>query len=417
MTVNLEEKIRIILTAQGLERNCDTIPPLAVGDVAEICAQVITVGKAKMTKFDSTNFYREVVSRISEFLRTKDTSVYAMSKINPVAISATRILRNERNVATYSDLERVIETTYTTATDNYTKEADTRPDDDISDMLDADAVMSPPRKSDMVPEVDPIFKKWGDYGLIEDIIGAGIFMPVMISGLSGNGKSVMVEQACANLNREYIRVQMTPETDAHDLIGGFQISDGSTFFEKGPVIKAMEAGAILLIDELDRSSNKIMEIQGVMEGKPILIKKTGELVKPAPGFNIIATANTKGQGDETGKFSAATILDEAFLERFTMVIEQQFPPVDIESRILAAHMVKYDAPRSRRAIAEMVRWANVTRDNFNKASQDEYISTRRLCHIMQIYSVVRDLKRAVELGVSRYDAHTKRSLIEMFGLL
>lgn len=416
MTATLEDKITIILKAQGLEKTVISVEYLNVRDVARVCAQVITVGKAKMENFDSTSFYRDVMNRLSKFL---DENLYKVtaSKLNPVAISATRILRNEQTVSTYAELERVIEGTYAAATQNYTQKADDRADDDISDLLDSELVDVPPRKTDMVPEVDPVFKEWGDYGLIEDIIGSGIFMPVMISGLSGNGKSVMVEQACAKLNREYVRVQMTPETDSHELIGGFQISEGSTFFEKGPVIKAMEAGAILLIDELDRSSNKIMELQGIMEGKPILIKKTGELVKPAPGFNIIATANTKGQGDETGKFSAATILDEAFLERFTMVIEQHFPPAEVESRILAAHMVKYGAPRSRKAIRELVRWANVTRDNFNKATQDEYISTRRLCHIMQIYAVVRDLKRAVELGVSRYDVHTKRSLIEMFGLL
>jgi hypothetical protein len=160
-----------------------------------------------------------------------------------------------------------------------------------------------------IPQKEAEFVKWGYFSDVKKIIESRMFFPMFVAGLSGNGKTMMVEQACANAKREYVRVQITPETDEDDLIGGFRLLDGETVFAKGPVIKAMEAGAILLIDEIDRGSNKLMALQGVLEGKPVMIKKTGEMVYPASGFNVIATANTKGQGDEQGRFIAATIID------------------------------------------------------------------------------------------------------------
>ena len=183
-------------------------------------------------------------------------------------------------------------------------------------------------------EVDPSFVAWGAFSDIKKILQSNMFYPTYISGLSGNGKTFMIEQACAKLKREFIRVQINPETDEDDLIGGFRLVNGETVFSKGPVLKAMENGAILLLDEIDRATNKIMCLQGILEGKPVLVKKTGEIVKPAKGFNVIATANTKGKGSEDGRFTAATIIDEAFLERFTISVDQQFHQSQSRRRLL-----------------------------------------------------------------------------------
>lgn len=191
-------------------------------------------------------------------------------------------------------------------------------------------------------KTDPTFIPWGPYSDIMKILQSNMFYPTYISGLSGNGKTFMVEQACAKLGKEFIRVQINPETDEDDLLGGFRLINGETVFSKGPVLKAMENGAILLLDEIDRATNKIMCLQGILEGKPVLVKKTGEIVEPAQGFNIIATANTKGKGSEDGRFTAASIIDDAFLERFTISVDQQFPSLNVEKNIVIKHMEKFD---------------------------------------------------------------------------
>jgi MoxR-like ATPase len=224
---------------------------------------------------------------------------------------------------------------------------------------------------------------------------------------------MMIEQACANAKREYVRVQITPETDEDDLIGGFRLLNGETVFAKGPVIKAMEAGAILLIDEIDRGSNKLMALQGVLEGKPVLIKKTGEVVRPAPGFNVIATANTKGQGDEAGRFISATIIDEAFLERFTVTLEQPYPSASVEKKIVKNHMGKFGASDDEFA-EKLVNWGQAIRKTFEDGGVDDIISTRRLCHIVQTFSIFNDRKKAIELCVNRFDADTRAAFVDLY---
>jgi MoxR-like ATPase len=264
-----------------------------------------------------------------------------------------------------------------------------------------------------VPEVDKNFVKWGAYKDVLKIIKSGFFYPIFVTGLSGNGKTMMVEQAAANAKREFIRVQISPETDQDDLIGGFRLVNGDTVFEKGPVVKAMELGAILLIDEIDRGSNKIMALQGVLEGKPIVIKKTGELIEPKPGFNVIATANTKGQGSESGKFSAATIIDEAFLERFTITIEQPFAPVATEEKILMNHMKAFGKVDEEFAKL-LVSWADGIRKTFYDDGVDDVISTRRLGHIVQTYSIFGDRMKSIDLAISRFDEDTKNTFKELY---
>jgi len=264
-----------------------------------------------------------------------------------------------------------------------------------------------------VPAKDSTFVQWGHCKDVVSIIKAGMFYPVYITGLSGNGKTMMVEQACAKTNREYVRVQITPETDEDDLIGGFRLVNGETVFSKGPVIKAMEQGAVLLIDEIDRGSNKIMCLQGVLEGKPVLIKKTGEVVTPAQGFNVIATANTKGKGSDDGRFIAATIIDEAFLERFTITLEQPYPSQATEKKIVMNHMEKFECVDADLA-DNLTLWSETIRKTFEDGGVDEIISTRRLCHIVQSFSIFKDSKKAIELCISRFDEDTKDAFADLF---
>jgi MoxR-like ATPase len=264
-----------------------------------------------------------------------------------------------------------------------------------------------------IPQKDSTFVKWGYFADVSKIIKSKMFYPMYVAGLSGNGKTMMIEQACAAAKREYVRVQITPETDEDDLIGGFRLLDGETVFAKGPVIKAMEAGAILLIDEIDRGSNKLMALQGVLEGKPVLIKKTGEVVHPAPGFNVIGTANTKGQGDDAGRFISASIIDEAFLERFTITLEQPYPSASVEKKIGKNHMEKFGANDSE-FVDKLVAWGQAIRKTFLDGGVDEIVSTRRLCHIIQTFSIFNDRMKAIELCVNRFDEDTRSGFLDLY---
>lgn len=262
-------------------------------------------------------------------------------------------------------------------------------------------------------QVDPTFVPWGSYNDILKIVKSEMFYPTYVSGLSGNGKTFMVEQACAKLNRQYIRVQINPETDEDDLIGGFRLINGETVFQKGPVIKAMEAGAILLLDEIDRATNKIMCLQGILEGKPVLVKKTGETIRPSKGFNVIATANTKGKGSEDGRFTAASIIDDAFLERFVISVDQKFPSIAVERKIVANHMDKYGAV-DKDFCEKLVNWADIIRKTFYDDGIDEVISTRRLCHIVQTFSIFNDKMKSIDLCTARFDDDTKDAFMDLY---
>jgi len=262
-------------------------------------------------------------------------------------------------------------------------------------------------------KLDPTFVPWGAYSDIVKMVKSEMFFPIYISGLSGNGKTFMVEQACSKLNREFIRVQINPETDEDDLIGGFRLIDGETVFSKGPVLKAMENGAILLLDEIDRATNKIMCLQGILEGKPVLVKKTGETISPKAGFNVIATANTKGKGSEDGRFTAASIIDEAFLERFTVAIDQQFPSPSIETKILNNHMTKFGVEDTD-FVEKLITWADIIRKTFYDEGVDEVISTRRLCHIAQTFSIFDNRTKAIDLCIARFDEDTKSAFLDLY---
>ena len=260
-----------------------------------------------------------------------------------------------------------------------------------------------------VPDKDSSYVPFGEFKDIESIIRSQQFFPIFISGLSGNGKTFMVEQACSRAKRPMVRVQMSRETDEDDLIGGFRLVNGETKFVKGPVLRAMELGAVLLIDEADRADpGKVMCLQGVLEGKPYYAKKTGEVVKPAPGFNVIVTANTKGKGSDDGRYISATILDEAWLERFPITVEQNFPSEAIEKRILRKHDIDDDF------INHLVMWAAVIRKTFFEGAIDEIISTRRLVHIAKTFKIFNDRERAITLCVNRYDEETKTAFLDLY---
>jgi len=266
-------------------------------------------------------------------------------------------------------------------------------------------------------KIDPTYIAWGAHSDVTRVIKSDMFYPIYISGLSGNGKTFMVEQACAKLGREFIRVQINPETDEDDLIGGFRLINGETVFSKGPVLKAMENGAILLLDEIDRATNKIMCLQGILEGKPVLVKKTGEVVEPAAGFNIIATANTKGKGSEDGRFTAASIIDEAFLERFTISIDQQYPSAAVEKKIVIKHFEKFGVDLNEDVndfTTQLINWADIIRKTFYDDGVDEVISTRRLCHIVQTYSIFEDRMKAINLCIARFDDDTREAFLDLY---
>ena len=276
----------------------------------------------------------------------------------------------------------------------------------------APAVVAPLAQN-LVPEKDETFVKFGPFADVKKIIQSRLFYPTFITGLSGNGKTFSVEQACAQLNRELIRVNITIETDEDDLIGGFRLVDGNTVWHNGPVIESLERGAILLLDEIDLASNKILCLQSILEGKGVFLKKIGKWVKPAAGFNIIATANTKGKGSEDGRFIGTNVLNEAFLERFPVTFEQDYPSPSVEKKILggvAANLGITDTD----FIARLVDWGDIIRKTFYDGGIEEIISTRRLVHIVRAFSIFKDKSKALQVCINRFDGETKQAFLELY---
>ena len=266
---------------------------------------------------------------------------------------------------------------------------------------------------DLVPIKDTNYVPFGFYKDLESIIKSKVFYPVFVTGLTGNGKTTMVEQVCSKLKRECVRVNVSIETDEDDLVGGSTLIDGNVTFREGPVILAMRRGAVLLIDEIDRGSNKLMCIQGILEGKPYFNKKNGDVIHPAPGFTVIATANTKGQGSDSGKYIAAQILDEAFLERFPITVEQEYPSAKVERTIIMNNMEQHSCVDEEFA-DKLVTWAEVIRKTYLEDAVDELISTRRLVHIVKAFSMFRDRQKAIELCINRFDSDTKNAFLDLY---
>ncbi len=269
---------------------------------------------------------------------------------------------------------------------------------------------------DIVPTKDPVFVPWGYFKDIKSIVSSKQFYPIFITGLSGNGKTMNVSQACAQAKRECIRVNITIETDEDDLLGGYRLQEGQTVWQNGPVIEAMERGAILLLDEIDLASNKIMCLQPILEGNGVFLKKINKFIKPAPGFNVIATANTKGQGSNDGKFIGTNILNEAFLERFPITVEQAYPTNKIESKILTNVMSEKGLTKKddEKFANNLITWADIIRKTFYEGGVDEIISTRRLVHIVEAFTIFKNKMKAIEMCTNRFDVDTKTSFMDLY---
>jgi len=265
----------------------------------------------------------------------------------------------------------------------------------------------------IVPKKDPVFVSFGNYPDLKSIVKSNMFYPVFITGLSGNGKTMGVTQACAESKKELIRVNITIETDEDDLLGGYRLKDGQTVWQNGPVIEAMERGALLLLDEIDLASNKIMCLQPILEGSGVYVKKINKFVKPANGFNVVATANTKGQGSDDGKFIGTNVLNEAFLERFPITFEQKYPTAKIEEKILVGTLAK-SGKKDADFCKKLVTWADVIRKTYFDGGVDEIISTRRLVHIIQAYTIFNSKVKAIEVCTNRFDDDTKNSFMELY---
>lgn len=265
----------------------------------------------------------------------------------------------------------------------------------------------------LIPQKETWFVPWGHFRDIAEVLKSRLFFPTFITGLSGNGKTLMVEQACAKQRREMIRVNITKETDEDDLLGGFRLIDGQTVFVYGPVIEAMERGAILLLDEVDLGSTNIMCLQPVLEGKGIFLKKVGRYVKPQPGFSVMATANTKGKGNDDGRFVGTNVLNEAFLDRFPITIEQPYASTATEKKILRKHMEVLGVV-DEDFIDKLVQWSGDIRKLFADDGCDEIISTRRLIHIVTAFAIFRDRMKSISLTLSRFDEETSRSFKEFY---
>jgi hypothetical protein len=271
----------------------------------------------------------------------------------------------------------------------------------------------PAVEQNLIPDKDDTFVKFGNFNDIKKIIQSRIFYPTFVTGLSGNGKTFSVEQACAQLKRELIRVNITIETDEDDLIGGFRLVNGETVWHNGPVIEALERGAILLLDEIDLASNKILCLQSVLEGKGVFLKKIGRFVKPAAGFNVFATANTKGKGSDDGRFIGTNVLNEAFLERFPVTFEQSYPAPATEQKILEGIALDLGV-EDRDFCKRLVDWGDVIRKTFYDGGIEEIISTRRLVHIIRAYSIFNDKAKAIQVCINRFDDETKTAFLELY---
>ena len=268
-------------------------------------------------------------------------------------------------------------------------------------------------EQNLIPDKDDTFVKFGNFNDIKKIIQSSIFYPAFITGLSGNGKTFSVEQVCAQLKRELIRVNITIETDEDDLIGGFRLVNGETAWHNGPVVEALERGAVLLLDEIDLASNKILCLQSILEGKGVFLKKIGKFVKPTAGFTVVATANTKGKGSDDGRFIGTNVLNEAFLERFPVTFEQSYPSPTIEQKILEGVALDLGV-EDRDFCKRLVDWADVIRKTFYDGGIEEIISTRRLVHIIRAYSIFNDKAKAIQVCINRFDDETKQSFLELY---
>jgi len=280
----------------------------------------------------------------------------------------------------------------------------------VGDAMTLDATIS------FIPPVDPTYVSWGNANDMKKILKSGMFFPIYLTGMSGNGKTFGIEQTCASLGREMIRVNFTAETDEDDLFGGFRLVNGETVFQYGPVVEAMKRGAVLLLDEIDLASHKVMALQSVLEGKGYFIKKRGEWITPAAGFTVIATANTKGKGSDDGRFIGTNVLNEAFLDRFSITMYQPYPSESIEKKILtkAAEGFGLRSAEAEGFVPNLTMWGDIIRKTFEEGGVDEIISTRRLVDILKSYAIFGDKGKAIKMAIERFDDETRESFMSLY---
>jgi len=340
----------------------------------------------------------EIISKLkasfgSEFTATEIKAFCAMNDIAYATV--TKRLKN-----------------FKTAKGKWNLEVTTAAVENIEKSFSSPAVQ-PVAERNLIPEKDNTFVKFGSFPDIKKIIASKLFYPCFVTGLSGNGKTFGVEQACAQLGREIIRVNITIETDEDDLIGGFRLVNGETVWHNGPVIEALERGAILLLDEIDLASNKILCLQSVLEGNGVFLKKIGRFVRPSRGFNILATANTKGKGSDDGRFIGTNVLNEAFLERFPVTFEQAYPAPAHEIKILK-NVAETLGVNDDDFCKRLVDWADIIRKTFYDGGIEEIISTRRLVHVLRAFSIFNDKEKAIKVCINRFDEDTKQSFLELY---
>mgnify|MGYP003138411838 CR=1 FL=1 len=340
----------------------------------------------------------EIISKLKESFGTEFTTadIKAFCSMNDIHYNTvTKRLKN-----------------FKTEKGKWNLEVTTAAVENIEKSFNSPAVL-PQVEQNLVPEKDTTFVKFGNFPDIKKIIASKLFYPTFVTGLSGNGKTFGIEQVCAQLGRELIRVNITIETDEDDLIGGFRLVNGNTVWHNGPVVEALERGAILLLDEIDLASNKILCLQPVLEGKGLFLKKIGKFVQPKAGFNVVATANTKGKGSDDGRFIGTNVLNEAFLERFPVTFEQAYPAPAHETKILnnvASTLGVNDSDFCKR----LVDWADIIRKTFYDGGIEEIISTRRLVHILRAFSIFNNKEKAIKVCINRFDDETKQSFIELY---
>lgn len=348
--------------------------------------------------------------------------VYSMSRTVPKGIKSAKPSAAPRAVAANN-----IVATVPTVPAAMTPVVTQSPQVDVgahmpTELVNAEAVTIPAQAQhvvelDLIPLADPNYVPFGHYKDIVEILKSRMFYPVYITGLSGNGKTMMVEQACAKMRRELVRANITEETDEDDLIGGFRLIAGNTVWQNGPVITAMERGAVLLLDEVDLGGNRLLCLQPVLEGRPVFVKKINRVITPAPGFTVMATANTKGQGSADGRFIGTRIQNEAFLERFSMTYEQEYPEPKAEKKILDKLMASHGIPADDTFTKNLADWADITRKTFIEGGLPDLISTRRLVHIMNAYFIFSDKAKAIQLCLNRFDVESKNSLYDLYAAL
>ena len=352
------------------------------------------------------NKTQKTVLKVLKDTYKKDTVTRA--EIN--ALVKKKVIKNPSWLK--SDKYKVDRGVYTLNVDNVESDTTETTDTKVSNDTKAAYIVSS-LTDNVVPQKDTDFVNFGNYSDIKNIVKSKKFYPAFITGLSGNGKTLAVTQACAESKREMIRCNITIETDEDDLLGGYRLKDGQTVWQNGPVIEAMERGAVLLLDEIDLASNKIMCLQPILEGSGVYVKKINKFVKPKLGFNVIATANTKGQGSDDGKFIGTNVLNEAFLERFPVTFEQQYPSAKIEEKIVAQKLSSAGKKDDKFA-HNLVTWADVIRRTYNDGGVDEIISTRRLVHIAEAYGIFKNKMKAIQVCTNRFNDDTKTSFTDLY---